>query len=189
MSEVESATNEIEVQIREAFDAAVEEGKSEDNVKMDMIGAGATFKNVTRLYNQFMIDAGLAISKEERDEIVSNTLEGKDISTDEGFDSAVAELLEAIDNSTERSAAAMVRAYGKKNEIEVYKKPKSDGGTKSSFASKYYDFLAANPGMEKEEAEAFIMGEGDHEDTTNNVKKHASHYLAIWKLANRIAAA
>lgn len=178
-------TNEVEVAIREAFDA--NQGKEEDAIKLAMISAGATFKNVTRLFNQFMVDAGLAVSKEEKDQKVLEAVDGVDLATEEGFDSAVEALMASI-NATDKSAAALVRAYAKKNELEVFKKAKSGGGAgKQGFAGKFYEFLAANPTCTKEEATAFINGEGDHEETSENVKRHLSHYLAIHALVNRIA--
>jgi hypothetical protein len=190
MSEVEQSeqvenTNEV---IRNAFDEAIESAKEEDSVKMDMIGAGATFKNVTRLYNQYMIDAGLQVSKEEKEEIITNTLEGADLASEEGFAAAIDALVDSLTGATERSAASIVRSYGKKNKLEIYAKPKSGGGAgRSSFANSYYDFLAGNPTMPRDEANAFVMGEGDYEETSANVQKHASHYLGIWSLVNRIA--
>lgn len=171
-------------EIREAFDGAITDEADEDAIKMAMIGAGATFKNVTRLYNKFMIDAGLAISKEDRNAIVDETLEGRDFASEEDFNSAVEALVEAITGSTERSAAGLVRSYAKKNELECYVKPKGQGGSRSGFASKFYDFLLTNPS--EEEAKAYINGEGDNEDTSDNVKKHMSHYMGIWGLANKI---
>jgi hypothetical protein len=174
--------------IREAFTASVSASKEEDDVKMDMIAGGATFKNVARLYNQFMIDSGLAVSPTERKKLVEDTLEGLSFDTEEGFDGAVNTLMSAIQGSTDRSAAALVRSYAKRSDLEVFAKSKaSAGAARPSFASSYYEFLKANPAMTIEEATAFINGEGDLEDTSENVKKHASHYLAIWNLVNQIA--
>jgi len=175
-------------EIRAAFDVAVGGELEEDDVKMAMIGAGATFKNVTRFYNQFMIDAGLAISKADRDQIVADTLEGLDLDTEDSFQNAVGDLVAAVQGATERSAAALIRSYGKRNDLEVYAKPKGEGSGRVGFASQYYDFLVANPTVSEESAKAYIMGEGDYVETSENVKRHASHYLAIWKLVNRIVA-
>ena len=155
---------------------------------MSMIQAGATFKNVTRLFNALMIEAGLAISKEDKSKAVDETLEGREFSTEEDFNSAVNDLLEAITGSNERSVSAMVRAYAKKNELDCYTKPKAAGGNRSGFATKFYDWLSQQS-RNAEEVKAYINGEGDHEDTSDNVKKHASHYVAIAAMAEKIWAA
>lgn len=182
---MEENTVDLEVLIREAFDAA--QGKEEDQIKLAMIQAGATFKNVTRLYNQYMVDAGLSVSKEEKEQKLLEAIEGQDLATEAGFDAAVATLVESI-NTTEKSAAALIRAHAKKNEIEVFKKAKGgNGGGKQGFAAKFYAFLVAQPTCSKEEAVAFIQGEGDHEETSENTKRHQSHYLAIHAMVNKIA--
>ncbi len=179
-------TVNLEEAIRASFDAAVAEELAEDDIKMKMISSGATFKNVTRLYNQFMIDAGFAISKEDRNKAVEDTLEGREFDTEEAFDEAVVALVEAVKGSTERSAAALVRSYCKKNELDVFAKAKPTGEGRSGFKKDYFDFLKANPGMSKEEATSYIMGEGDHPDTSDNVKKSLATNLAIWKLVSDI---
>lgn len=178
---------DLETVIREAFDAAT--GKDEDEVKLAMISAGATFKNVTRLFNQFCVDAGLTVSKEEKDQIIAGILEGADLSLEEVFNAKVEEVMSALVGSTDKSAAALIRAYAKKNELEVFKKSKGagTGEAKAGFASKFYDFLLANPTSTVDEAKAYINGEGEHEETSENTKRHAAHYLAIHRLINRVA--
>ena len=60
---------------------------------------------------------------------------------------------------------------------------KQIGGAKKpkGFASEYYDWLGAESRTEAE-ATAYIKGDGEYGDTTNNVKKHLSHYLNIQAL-------
>lgn len=181
-NEVEQEVN-VEAAIREAFDAA--QGQEEDQIKMAMISAGATFKNVTRLFNQFMVDAGLMVSKEEKDQIVAEVAGGQDLSTEEGFDAAVSALVERLNGATEKSAAALIRAYGKKHELEVFKKAKGGSGApRTGFNAKYFEFLAANPTCSKEEAEEFI---NNSEFSSENVRRHKSKHLAVHALVNRIA--
>lgn len=179
---------DLEVAIRAAFDAAHAAGKEEDDIKLDMIGAGATFKNVTRLFNQFSVDAGLTVSKEEKDQILLDVLNGADLADEATFNAKVEELMARLSGSTEKSAAALIRAYAKKNGIEAFKKAKgSTGEAKTGFAAKFYDFLVANPECTVAEATAFIQGTDGNEETSENVKRHQSHYLAIHRLVNRVA--
>lgn len=184
--EQQEETVNLEEAIRASFDTAVAEELAEDDTKMQMIAAGATFKNVTRLYNQFMINAGFAISKEDRNKAVEDTLEGRDFDTEESFDEAVAALVEAVKGSTERSAAALIRSYCKKNELDVFAKAKPTGEGRSGFKKDYFEFLKANPGASKENATSYIMGEGDNPETSDNVKKSLATNLAIWKLVSDI---
>ena len=179
---------DLEVAIRAAFDSAHAAGKEEDDIKLDMIGAGATFKNVTRLFNQFSVDAGLTVSKEEKDQIVMDVLNGADLADEATFNAKVEELMARLSGSTDKSAAALIRAYAKKNGIEAFKKAKGGTGeAKTGFAAKFYDFLVANPECTVAEATAFIQGTDGNEETSENVKRHQSHYLAIHRLVNRVA--
>lgn len=179
---------DLEVAIRAAFDAAHAAGKEEDEIKLDMIGAGATFKNVTRLFNQFSVDAGLTVSKEEKDQILLDVLNGADLADEATFNAKVEELMSRLSGSTDKSAAALIRAYAKKNGIEAFKKAKGGTGeAKPGFAAKFYDWLVANPTSTVAEATAFLQGTDGHEETSENTKRHQSHYLAIHRLVNRIA--
>lgn len=180
----EEEEEDQEVAIRACFDEQVVAEADEDDIKLAMIGIGATFKNVTRLFNKFMIDAGFALSKEDKSAHVTDSLEGLEFESEEDYDKAVVALISDEKGINERSASGLLRAYAKKNGLEIYKKPKSDGAGKSGFASTYYDWLIANPTVTEEACKAYIM------DTENsgNVHNHLSHYQNIRQLVNDVAA-
>lgn len=186
---VDETVEEVEVEevdeIRVAFDEAVVNEKGEDEVKMAMIGAGATFKNVTRLYTKYMVDAGFAVSKEEKDEIVTKILDGKDVSTEDAFDKCVASIVKKAAGVSEKSAATLIRAWAKANEVEFYTKPKGSGGPRDSIRARFFLALIANPRMTKEECTAHLEADVD---TSTNVMNHESVYQGIRELANDIAA-
>lgn len=189
MEEQNEQTQELELAtaIRASFDAGQENGQDEDQVKLSMISAGATFKNVTRLFNQFMVDAGLAIGKEEKEQVLAEVLADAELATEEAFNAKVAELVKRLTGATEKSAGAMVRAYAKKNEVEVFKKAKGASAGKQGFAGKFYAYLTANPTCSKDECIAFVQGTDGNEETSENVKRHQSHYLSIHAMVNKIA--
>jgi hypothetical protein len=166
-------------EVRKAFTDAVAAEKSEDEIKINMIAAGAKFKNVTRIFNELMVEAGLAISKEDKDKIVSDACAEVDLSTEEGFDAAVAKVNGAIESTNEKGAATMIRAYARKNKIEFYKKPKKEGGTRTTFLSDFYAALLENPSMTEEEAHQFIVDHG----TANTLRWEKSHQK-VRQLAN-----
>lgn len=174
--------------ILDAFNDAVAGGKTEDDIKMAMIGVGATFKNVTRLYNQYMVDAGLSMSKAEKDEAVTKIVsKAKKLETEEGFNKTVAAIVEATKGVNEKSAAALIRAWAKSQEepVECWAKPKSAGGARVGFRSRFYDALVANPKMTKEECHEYLK---TAEGTSDNILKHESNYQGMRGLANRIFA-
>jgi len=181
-----------EEQIYSAFKTSYESGVSEDDVKMAMIAAGCPFKAVTRLFNKFMVDAGFAISKEAKDELVSNAINGQDMSVEENYTAAVDAIVAANPNINERGAGTMIHAYCRKNELPCFKKAatKSEGkGRSSSFVHRFYDALVANPSMTEEEAHDFIYGLNGNQETSQNVKNYERMYQNARALANRIAAA
>lgn len=186
-AEQEEQSN-LEEEVRAAFDTALDSELDEDEVKLAMISEGATFKNVTRLYNKFMIDAGLAISKADRSQIVEDTLEGQSFETEDDFDSAVSLLVESVKGATARSAAGLVRAYAKKNDLEVYTKPKGDGEPRITFRSTYYAWIVANLDATEDDAKAYIMGEGAYGPTSENIQKHLSSHMNVFKMTRKLIA-
>jgi len=171
-------------EIREAFDSAIDNGDAdEDDVKLEMITAGASFKNVTRLYNKFMEEAGLVLSKDQKGELAADAMGANDVSTEEGFDTAVAEIVEAgAGKITQRSAAGMVRARAKKEKVEFFKKPKKAVGNRTTFLSEFYDALLENPNMTEVEAHDFIVEHG----TANTLRWETAHQR-VRILLNRLA--
>jgi hypothetical protein len=181
-----SEETETNVEIQDAFNAAISEEAAEDDIKMDMIQAGATFKNVTRMYNAFMIDAGLAISSADRKTAVDEALKGMDLSTEAGFDIATAAVVAAVKGATDRSASALVRSYGKKAELDVFTKPKGEGGTRNPFVQVFHAALIENPAMDEQGLKDVIAGL--QEDHQVNPNRWFSQHNNIRKTANAIAA-
>lgn len=173
--EADEEPDEIEV----AFAEAVAEDKTEDEIMLAMIEAGATFKNVRSRYNALMVDAGMLDSRAEKAQIVEQTLEGVDLSTEDGFNGAIEALTENLKGVNNKSAAASIRQYAKKNELEVYKKPKGEGG-RSGITSQYHDWVLANLPVSDEQVNAWIEANG-----TENTKRHARVYLGQAHLANK----
>lgn len=169
--------------LREVFTYGIENGKSEDEIKMAMIKEGATFKNVTRTFNQFSIDAGLVMKKEEKEHIVNEACVGLDITSEEIYNEVIDSLIDQLTGVEENGVARLVRAWAKKNEVEVFKKGKGAGGTRQSgFRFKFYQALIANPHMSKENAEELIKSEGSGNDV-----RHMTQYQGIREMVNSIA--
>lgn len=177
----------IDPKISDAFSTAQSAGKNDDEIKMAMIKAGATFKNVSRFFQELMVGAGLAMSKDERDKIVDKICKGRKLENEDSFDKAVAKVVEEVTGADAKTAGSLIRAWGKKNEVAVFQKPKGEGKGKSGFASKFYAFLIQNPKVSAEKAKAFVMGTDGNAETSDNVKKHLSHYMGVAKLVNDVA--
>lgn len=87
-------------------------------------------------------------------------------------------------NDKKVRAYLVLEDFSAKDITEAFK---SLGGAKKAkgFAAEYYEWLAANP-RTSEEATQYIKGAGEFGETSDNVKKHLSHYLNIQSLASTI---
>mgnify|MGYP000391920405 CR=1 FL=1 len=180
----ENTQAEIESLARSTFDNGVENGQDEDQIKMDMIGVGCTFKNVTRLYNKFLVDSGITMSKEELAGAIDAVFADSDITTEEGLDAAVASLVESTREVSSRSAMSRIKSYAKKQGVAFFVKPKGEGIRLTGFHTSYHEFLLSNP--DEAQARAFILGEGDNEKTSENIKRNIKRHLETWTLTNSI---
>lgn len=177
-------TDDVEV-IRAKFTESLAASKDEDGIKLDMIGAGATFKNVTRFFTQFMIDAGEVMGKDDRDETLETILEGIDLSTEESFEACVQEVLEKVTGSTEKSAGTWIRAYGKKAEVEVYAKPKSIAGTRNPFITLFHEALIENPHYTEKNLKDLIASLTPEQQTNPN--RWFTQHNKIRQVVNSVA--
>lgn len=187
VEEVTEEVSEVEENdlIFEAFNDAA--GEEEDDVKLAMIGAGATFKNVTRLFNQYMIDSGQAMTKEAKSDVLDNILTGADLSTEEGLTDAIVSVTTEVTGASDKSAAGMVRQWAKKNDIEFYKKPKGtgSGATRNPFVINFHNALVENPNM-TEDGLKDVIADLTPEQQVNPTRWFSQHNT-IRKMANRIA--
>jgi len=175
---------------RSVFDDMIDQGRPDDDIKMAMIQADPEigFSNITRVFNQFMIDGGHSMSKEDLEEVVNNVMDDADVSTEDGFDQAVTDIVDNGENISVRKASALVRSYAKKNEMEYYTKPKGTGTRKNAFIHRFYNALVDNPDMTEEECHDFLFGLNGNDETSQNVKNYEKMHQNVRALVNRISA-
>lgn len=171
------------------FEAGIEKGAEEDDIKMKMIGAksAANFRNVTRIYNQFMIDTGRSISREAKTEIVAKFTDGADLASEEGFNEAVSGIAKEATGVTEKSAASLVRSWAKKAEVECFSKPKGSGAIRNPFVTNFHAALIENPSMDEQGLKDVISAL--EEQNQVNPTRWFNQHNAIRKMVNQIAAA
>lgn len=179
------ATPAEDTKILDAFTASIDADKSEDDVKMSMIGAGATFKNVTRLYNDYLVQTGRAMTKEAKSTLVEKSVKEKNLADEKVFGRVVAKIVEGGTNVTENSAAALVRAWAKKAEVECYAKPKGSGAVRNPFVTNFHAALIANPKMD-EDGLRKVIADLEPQNQVNPTRWFNQHN-AIRKMVNQIA--
>jgi hypothetical protein len=183
----ETGQSSTEIAIAEAFNSARESGQTEDQIKLSMINAGASFKNVSKFYSDLMVSAGLAMSKDDRQKVLDEVLTGNDLSTEDQFNGVVGTLLSRITGSTDQSIKTMVRAWAKKNTVDVFTpaKPESTGGNRNPFVSNFHAALVENPKLTEDELKGIISAL-TAENQVNPQRWFAQHNN-IRKLVNKVA--
>jgi hypothetical protein len=103
--------------------------------------------------------------------------------------SAITDAKETNPNATIGELKGFLKFNGFKDK-DVKKVLEEEGiakGKAKTFASDFYDWLVEGD-RDAEEVEAYILGEGEYGDTSDNVKKHKAHYTNIAEFAARIRA-
>lgn len=181
MSEIENIDA-----IRDAFDAAVNAGKSADEVKVEMIKAGCQFKDTGKLYKEWGLEAGVVVDTKARAEQVDGILSSMDnLDTEDGFNDAIDAIMDGVDNTSEKQAGSLLRTWCKKNDVTPFKKPKGSGGNgKNGINAKILNFLKDNPHTDEASLDDFINEHGS--ETTK--KTWRNHYQNIRSVVNAVAA-
>ena len=171
--------------IREAFDAATADGKNADEVKVEMIKAGCQFKDTGRLYKEWGIETGIVVDAKERTAKVDDVMSSQgDLDTEDGLSAAMEAIMDDINGTNEKQAGALIRAWAKKNDVDVFKKPKGGGGVrKSSFIFVLIERLLDNPSMDESTFDELVAGA-----ETKAASTYRSHYNAVRELANQLSA-
>jgi len=176
-----------EAKIKTAWQDGMDADQNEDAIKLAMIQAGATFKNVTRLYTNFMIEAGLAMSKEEKEDLTKSILDNGtyDVTSAVGFTDAMEAIKAEGTGISDRNASAIIRAWAKDNNVTTWKKPESAGGDgqRGKFRMEFFRIMEHNPRMTREELSQLIK---THPLSSDNVVKHESVYQRIRQMCNTI---
>lgn len=184
---VDSAASELENKIADAFNSAREAGQTEDQIKLAMINAGATFKGVSKIYSDLMVSAGLAMSKEDQQKIIADSVSGVDLSSEDAFNGVVNILINHITGCTESQAKSLIRAYAKKNELACFTPEKTvSNANRNPFVTNFHAALVENPNLTEDELKAIISALPDEHQVNPN--RWFTQHNNIRKLVNKVAA-
>ncbi len=165
--------NDTKIAIREAFFMSMKSCKSKDDTIYQMLEAGATFSEVPKLYNEFMIEAGLKLSSEDKNIVLDECLTSGLLDTEDGFKKAIKEVVNRIIGCNEKQASYYIRTWCRKNDVECYRKT-TGPGSRNPFVKRFYLALIENPGMTKEELE-LIISELEPEQQINPLRWFSQH--------------
>jgi hypothetical protein len=130
-----------------------------------------------------MVEFGYSKSKEEKNEILDRLLKDVDLTVEANLDNALLKVAGELDVN-ERSAATSIRMWAKKNDVEVFKKPKSEPGEgRSSFDTNMYQWILDHINATVEEFTAYL-----DEVSTENTKRFRAKHLGIFDFVQKIKA-
>ena len=97
------------------------------------------------------------------------------------------ELLAENPNATKKvlDAYLTIDGYSDEDKKAAFKEVGIGRAKPRTFASEFYDWLSAEK-REPKEVTDYVMGLGEYGETSNNVKRHRSHYENIGALTAKI---
>lgn len=176
--------------VEEIVAAGIEAGKSDDDMLVDIVNSGISFKAAGKLFKAVMEDKGLRISAKERAEQAAKILADADFGveeiTDDVIAACVASIVDGVKDTNEKQALAAIRKYAKDNNIELPKVKKAatgggrgPGGGLLDAVSK---FMLDNREAGEDEVKAFIESKKDG-ITDGQLKKYMGHATRMRKFA------
>lgn len=151
---------------QEIVDIIVENASKDDNTILgEIIGAGIPFNKARGVLNQVLVDQGLKMTKEQRDEKAAEMLEGWEVSEDttvQEVDDMVEDLAQAL-KSTAKQVKGYIKAVFTEADLTMPKATKAKRTRTPGFhgdAKITSDFLLENPETTKEEFIAFMKEQG-----------------------------
>jgi hypothetical protein len=157
-------TQKVEQIVKAGFEA----GKTEEQMMVEIVNAGVSFKSAIKLYKAATESLGLATSAKERSEKaaaiikeVTAGVEPKDV-TAELISTLVTRIATEVKDEDEKHAMVYVRKYAKEHNIELPKAEKAAGRASgvSGLRAEAHEWMKANPTASEKELAAFITSKG-----------------------------
>lgn len=157
LSEVANMTESQTV--KNIVESGVEAGKSDNDMLVEIVNEGVSFKAAIKLFKVAMEEGGFRITTKLRAEKINGLLDEAEFAP-ESYDDvleAIEGIVKTVSDTTNAQASAGIRKYAKDNEIELPKAPKkTKGGATGGIAAKIRDFMVANPTSTEEEFKKFV---------------------------------
>jgi len=134
-----------DTQIAEEIIEAGHETKTDDEMLVQIVNAGVSFKNAAKLFKTVMEAKGYRIAAKDRATAAAKILDeaGFDPKKWDDVDKAAANLVREVADTNTKQAMNLLKKYAKTNNIELPKKEKSEKAP-GGFRGKLLDFVATN---------------------------------------------
>lgn len=147
--------------VEEIIRNGVEAGKSDDEMLVEIITAGVSFRQAGKLFKDTMERLGIRASLKAVKDAARDLLDDMEFNPQsyEDVEKAIAEILDEVEGATPKQALTAVRSFCRENEIELPKRPAGRRGA-VGFRRQIFDFLIANPNVSMEDLEEFFVDNG-----------------------------
>lgn len=164
--------------------AGCESEKSDDEMMIEIVTAGVSFKKAARLFKQAMESLGLRVSAKERKTAIHELLEEQAFQAKDADEvDAMVELILAEDSgiadTNHKQAIQAIRAYCKANDMTMPKTAKKKPGA-VGFFGEAYDWMVANPSATNDELVAWMKSKEKNEAAQRR-------FVGIFEFAKRYA--
>lgn len=175
--------------VEKIIEEGVANGKSDDEMLVEIVNAGVSFKNAGKLFKSVMESNGLRITTKERMAKANEIMEAADFTptTVDNVKGMVKKLCDDIADTNEKAAMAAIRKYAKANDITLPKVSRGKGAPGGGIQSKIQEWLLANRDADKdaigEQIKTIKDGIGDAQ-----LKKHVDLAFTTLEFARKFAA-
>ncbi len=156
--------------------------KSDDEMLVQIISSGITFKKAGRMFKSAMETGGHRLTAKDRQAATDKILADSEFDPDSYADvqEAATTLKAAIKDTDDRAALVCIRKYAKEHEIEM---PKAVRATRRrGIRSKIFEWIVGNPSSSNEDLVA-------HVKTLGKDEKFAKRYTVLFDFTRQVAEA
>lgn len=163
--------------------AGIEAGKSDDEMIVEIIQSGVSFRTAGNLFKTTLEKLGIRASTKAVKETAAEILEEMEFAPETFADveKAISEILEKVEGAEYKQAFLAIRNYAKENEIELPAKPKGKRGA-TGFKGKLYNWILENPEGTKEQLGEFAESLG------KDAEKIIKAFFPVLQLCQKFAA-
>lgn len=151
--------------------------KSDDEIMIQMVEEGASFREASRLFNRIVEDKGLRISAKKRKEAIQEKLEEAEFAAEDyaAVEAMAAKIADELPDTTEKQVIASIRKYCKELEIEFPKAPKK---AKGGLLQRFLKVAVENPMVTDEELTDWLA-ENSNKDQADVEKWFKRNYHTV----------
>jgi len=174
--------------VEEIIEAGLEAGQTDDEMLVEIVNQGVSFKSAGKLFKSVMETKGYRITAKERGEKINDILTGSDFGgeevTAETIQEAVKRITGEVADTSEKQALNSIRKFAKANEIDLPKVKKGGGGGNSgAMMDKVQEFILSNRDTDIAEIQSKIKEWKPEvsEGSMNGYTKHTNRMLSMLK--------